>query len=77
MIKEHIAKEAEPKQGGIVERGVMPIHEEILALLRKRMKMEFEYINPNFLTAINAALSDYYECECDNVDDWIQSMYGA
>jgi hypothetical protein len=57
--------------------GVMPLHDEILALLKKRMKMKYEYINPNFLTAITMALSDYYECEDNDIDDWIQDMYGA
>jgi hypothetical protein len=60
-----------------VEGGVMPLHNEILALLKKRMNMKYEYINPNFLTAITMALSDYYECEDNDIDDWIQDMYGA
>lgn len=59
------------------EAPVLPLHEEILALLKKRSTMEHEYINPNFLGIINVAVYDYYKIEDDKVDEWIEDMFGA
>jgi hypothetical protein len=51
--------------------------EEILELFRKRMKMDFEYINPNFMQEITNAIDTYYNLEDDDVDRWIVEMFGA
>lgn len=66
-IDKMLKKEAHP----------LKLHEEILVLLKKRATMEHEYINPNFLGIINAALYDYYKIEDDTVDKWIEDMFGA
>ena len=55
----------------------MELHEEILELLRQRMRGKHEYINPNFLQEIASAVYDYYEAEDDEVDGWIQNMFGC
>lgn len=55
----------------------MKLHEEIMALLKKRVEMEHEYINPNFLQEITAALEDHYNLEDDAVDVWVTEMFGA
>lgn len=55
----------------------MALHEQILDLLRQKSKAEFEYINPHFLLAITEAIESYYGSEDDDVDQWIQDMFGA
>jgi len=60
------------KQG---EKKSLP--EEILDLFKKRMKMEYEYINPHFMQEITGPLYDYYKLEDDDVDAWIIEMFGA
>lgn len=55
----------------------MELHEEILELLRKRMRGEHEYINPHFMRDISNAIYDYYEIEDCEVDQWILDMFGA
>jgi len=51
--------------------------EEILDLFKKRMKMEYEYINPHFMQEIMKPLWVYYKLEDDDVDSWILEMFGA
>jgi hypothetical protein len=53
------------------------LHEDIMELLKKKSKEPYEYINPNFLIGIEGLLCDYYECEDDDVERWIQEMFGA
>lgn len=54
----------------------MRFEEEVLNLLRERSRKDDEYINPNFLLAIENLLYEYYELEDDDVSEWIQSMWG-
>ena len=53
------------------------LSEEILDLFKKRMKMEYDYINPHFMQEITRALYDYYKIEDDEVDKWVIDMFGA
>ena len=55
----------------------MGLPEEILELLKEKAGQEHEYINPNFLTEITNALSEYYELEDDAVDKWVMDMFCA
>lgn len=54
----------------------MSIENEIMDVLRKYSEKDDEYINPNFLTAINEELKNYFNLEDERVDDWIISMFG-
>ena len=54
------------------------LHEEILELLKKRMKADVDgsdYINPNFLQMVTGAIYNYYDEEDDEVDAWILAMF--
>jgi len=50
---------------------------EILNLLKQKSKENHEYINPNFLVDVSTALYNYYDLEDNDVDKWIQDMFGA
>lgn len=55
----------------------MKLHEEILQLLKDQARYRpNEYINPNFLMEVSEALFDFYGIEDDEVDDWVQDMWG-
>lgn len=53
------------------------IAHQIFEILKRKSEDEFDYINPNFLVAINDALDEYYEIGDPEVDEWIQDMFGA
>jgi len=53
------------------------IYDEMMNVLRRRSKEEYEHINPNFLIAIEDTLFDYRELEDDDVHEWIVGMFGA
>ncbi len=55
--------------------GTLP--EKILELLKEQSQKEHTYINPNFLQIMNSALYDYYDLEDEDVDQWINDMWGA
>lgn len=55
----------------------MSAAEEIMEVLKRRSKADYEYINPHFLTDIVTALYDYYQLEDNGVDKWIQGMFSA
>ena len=52
------------------------LHYKILGVLREEMLSRGDnYINPNFLNIICEGISDYYDVEDDEVNDWIVEMY--
>lgn len=53
------------------------IANQIMKILKDKSQQEHDYINPHFLVQLQSALYDYYELEDDEVDDWIQDMWGA
>jgi len=53
------------------------LHEEILNVLKKRAAAEHDYINPYFLLEITRSLDEFYSCEDDVVNSWVQDMYSA
>jgi hypothetical protein len=55
----------------------MNMGEKILELLKKQSKEDWEYFNPNFLTEITQVIEDYYDLRDEDVDEWIDEMYGS
>jgi hypothetical protein len=51
--------------------------EEILALLREKAELKFEYFNPHFLSGIVELIDDYYDVEDEVVNKWISDMWSA
>lgn len=55
----------------------MKLQNDIMEVLKKYAKAEHQYINPNFLVEITNALSDYYDVEDDEVDEWVMNMFSC
>jgi hypothetical protein len=55
----------------------MSIEKEIMEILIKHSKKEFDYPNATFLADINELLWDYFGIQDDDVDEWIDSMWSA
>ena len=74
-----MSDEAKKNAGGSdsLHELVRPLHVEIMDLMIKRSKMDYEYINPNFLAGITELLEGYYQLEDDGVDDWVDGMWSA
>jgi hypothetical protein len=58
-------------------KDIVSLPDEILNILKRQANQKHEYINPNFLTTITAALEDYYNIEDFEVDKWVEYMWGA
>jgi hypothetical protein len=71
VVDSEVIKEDEFKQD------IVSLPDEILNILKRQANQKHEYINPNFLTTITAALEDYYNIEDFEVDKWVEYMWGA
>lgn len=59
------------------QQDTVTLPQQILNLLHDKSQSTHEYINPNFLSELSTLLFDYYRIENEEVDKWIEDMYGA
>lgn len=55
----------------------MSLEEDLMRILLKYARAEWDYISPNFLLAITENLETYFNLENEEVYEWIADMWGA
>ena len=52
------------------------LQEKIMNVIKEHSKTDTNYVNPYFVEEILEALSGFYELEDDDVEAWLQDMFG-